>query len=160
MAGSIEPIPSTASARWALAAARTEGAIPADYDFVTGDAKTVFHWRHPVRPGGYDEVEIVADGHTFYRIDGKLHRLDGPAVVHVTKRRWFISGREYPDRASWYTSAVLTCLGLPNLGDYLEGAIHADLTPAEAAAGYRHGVPVGELRADPALRAHLIESPE
>jgi hypothetical protein len=155
MAGNIEPIPATPSARWALAAARAEGAIPADYDFVNGDTNTVFRWRLPVTPGGYDEVEIVADGHTFYRLDGKLHRLDGPAVVHVTRRGWFVAGREYPNRPSWYTAAVLAALGLPHLGEYLEAAIHADLSPPEAAAGYSHGIPVAELRSDPGLRAHL-----
>ena len=151
----IEPIPTTPSARWALAAARAEGAIPADYDFVAGDTKTVIRWRTPVTPGGYDEVEIVADGHTFYRLDGKLHRLDGPAVVHVTRRLWFILGREYPDRSSWYRAAVLTLLGLPLLGEYVEEAIHTDLSPTEAAAGYHHGVPVGEMHKDRGLRAHL-----
>jgi hypothetical protein len=155
MAGSIEPIPSSPSARWALAAARAEGAIPADYEYVTSDARTVIHWRTPVEPGGYDEVEIAADGHTFYRLDGKLHRLDGPAVVHVTRRLWFILGREFPDRHSWYSAAVLTVLGLPHLADYLESAIHADLNPAEAAAGYRHGVPANELHADKELRSYL-----
>jgi hypothetical protein len=152
---SIEPIPVTSSARWALAAARAEGAIPADYDFVNTDANTVIRWRTPVSPGGYDEVEIVADGHTFYRIDGKLHRLDGPAVVHVTRRRWFIDGHEYADRRKWYTAAVLVLLGLPRLDDYLEAAIHAELSPAEAAVGYRHGVPVGEIHADPGLLDYL-----
>lgn len=155
MAGSIEPTPSTPSARWALAAARAEGAVPAGYDVVASDTHTVIHWRSPVAPGGYDQVEIAADGHTFYRLDGKLHRLDGPAVVHVTRRRWFILGREYPDRSSWYSAAVLTIFGLPHLGEYVEAAIHADLSPAEAAAGYRHGVPVGELHADKALLAQL-----
>jgi hypothetical protein len=155
--GGVEPVPPTPSARWALAAARAEGAVPADYDFVNSDTNTVIRWRHPVRPGGYDEVEIQADGHTFYRLDGKLHRLDGPAVVHVTRRLWFIDGRRYPDRPSWYHAAVLTMFGLPHLEAYLEEAIHADLTPAEAAAGYRAGIPVTELRADPGLRRHLVE---
>jgi hypothetical protein len=155
MAPDIEPVPASSSARWALAAARAEGAVPTDYDFVNSDTNTVIHWRHPVEPGGYDEVEIVADGHTFYRLDGKLHRLDGAAVVHVTHRRWFILGREYPSRQSWYSAATLAFLGLPHIGEYLEAAIHADLTPAEAAAGYRNGVPVDELRTDKALFSHL-----
>ncbi len=155
MTNSFEPIPATPSARWALAAARAEGAIPAEHDYVTSETNTVIRWRYPVAPGGYDEVEIVADGHTFYRLDGKLHRLDGPATVHVTRRQWFVLGREYPDRPSWYRAAVLTALGLPHLGDYLEAARHADLNPTEAAAGYRHGVPVGELKNDKALRTDL-----
>jgi hypothetical protein len=155
MAGSIEPIPATPSARWALATARAEGAIPADYDIIAAEPNTIVHWRSPVSPGGYDEVEIVADGHTFYRLDGKLHRLDGAAIVHVTNRRWFILGREYRDRATWYSAAVLTIFGLPHLGEYLEAAIHAELSPAEAAAGYRNGIPVNELHADKALLSHL-----
>lgn len=155
MVGNIEPIPATPSARWALAAARAEGAIPADYDYVTSDQRTVIRWRVPVEPGGYDEVEIASDGHTFYRIDGKLHRLDGPAVVHVTRRLWFVHGQRYPDRSSWYRAAVLTHLGLPHLAEYLESAIHADLDPADAAVGYRHGIPVGELQKDRGLRHHL-----
>lgn len=157
MTSSFEPIPPTPSARWALAAARAEGAIPADYGFAANGTDTVIRWRYPVLPGGYDEVEIVADGRTFYRLDGKLHRLDGPAVVHVTRRAWFILGREYPDRSSWFAAAVLTIFGMPHLGEYVEAAIHADVSPAEAAMGYRHGVPVGELHAERALLAQLSE---
>lgn len=155
MPDSIEPVPATPSARWALAVARADGAIPADYDYVNHDASTLLHWRQPVEPGGYDQVEIVADGHTFFRLDGKLHRLDGPAAMHVTRRRWFIHGREFPDRPAWYRAAVLTLLGFPHLADYLDAAIHADLSPAEAAAGYTHGIPVAELRKDRGIIAHL-----
>ena len=144
----FEPIPPTASARWALAHARAEGSIPADYDYSSEGADTVIRWRNPVLPGGYDEVEIVGDGRTFYRLDGKLHRLDGPAVVHVTRRSWFILGRKYPDRASWFTAAVLTIMGMPYLDDYLDAAVHTDVTPSNAAVGYRHGIPVGELSAE------------
>lgn len=149
MAGVVEPVPPTPSARWALAVARAEGAVPAGYDFVVGETSTVIHWRQPVEPGGYDTVEIGSDGHTFYRLDAKLHRLDGPAVVHVTRRLWFIHGKELPDRRSWYRAAVLAHLGLDHISDYIEAAIHAELTPAQAAAGYREGIPVAELRSEP-----------
>lgn len=155
MPKSVEPVPATPSARWALAAARAEGAIPADYDYKVADTTTHIHWRTPVQPGGYDDVEIVGDGHTFYRLDGKLHRLDGPAIMHVTKRRWFIFGREYRDRASWYTAAVLTFLGMANLGEYIEVAFHADVTPSEAAAGYRNHVPAERLRSERDLLSDL-----
>ncbi len=155
MNNGFEPIPPTPSARWALASARADGAIPADYDFSISGSVTVIRWRQPLIPGGYDEVEISADGRTFYRLDGKLHRLDGPAVVHVTRRSWFILGREYPDRASWFAAAVLTICGMPHLGEYIEAAVHADVSPAEAAAGYRHGIPVGELSADRELLRDL-----
>jgi hypothetical protein len=151
----FEPIPPTPSARWALACARADGAIPAGYDFSISGSVTVIRWRQPAIPGGYDEVEIAADGRTFYRLDGKLHRLDGPAVVHVTRRAWFISGREYPDRASWFAAAVLTICGMPHLDDYIEAAVHADVSPAEAAVGYRHGIPVGDLSKDRGLLGQL-----
>jgi hypothetical protein len=152
---SFEPIPPTPSARWALASARADGAIPADYDFSIAGSDTVIRWRQPVVPGGYDEVEIDAAGRTFYRLDGKLHRLDGPAVVHVTRRSWFVLGREYPDRASWFAAAVLTVYGLAHLGEYIDAAVHADVNPTEAAVGYRHGIPVGELSADRGLLREL-----
>lgn len=155
MPESIEPVPATSSARWALAVARADGAVPADYDYVNSDARTVLRWREPIQPGGYDTVEIVADGHTFFRLDGKLHRLDGPAVMHVTKRLWFIHGHEYPDRLRWYPAAVLTLLGLPHLDDYIDSALHADLSPAETAAGYRHGIPVDELRTNRDILGHV-----
>lgn len=151
----IEPVPASSSARWALAVARADGAVPADYDFVSNDQRSVLRWRSPVEPGGYDEVEILADGHTFFRLDGKLHRLDGPAVMYVTRRSWFIHGHEYPDRPSWFLAATLALLGVPHLDDYIEAAIHADLSPFETAAGYRNGIPVAELRTDRNIVAQL-----
>ena len=37
---------------------------------------------------------IRADGHQEWRVDGKLHRVDGPAIVHTNgTQSWWVDGK-------------------------------------------------------------------
>ena len=52
------------------------------------------------------------DGSKSWYVDGKLHRIDGPAIEYANgKKEWFIFGEEYEDKELYeVTSSILLML--------------------------------------------------
>lgn len=46
--------------------------------------------------GGYDEVRALGGGAVEYRLNGELHRIDGPAVItREGDEHWYLNGKRH-----------------------------------------------------------------
>jgi hypothetical protein len=47
------------------------------------------------------------DGDKDWYVNGKRHRVDGPAIIHFFLKAWWINGKEYSTEGEWFQALTL-----------------------------------------------------